>query len=107
MKRQKKALVKSHKPNMMNMNVTSAIIKQFKNQISTCINRANMNDSNINVTSVIKNFEINIDFPNNMPFYQQIHNSRTFDAHLVVQIYALFSANYFGLKCRIRQFFRF
>ena len=53
-KRQKKALVKSHKPNMMNMNVTSAIIKQFKNQISTCINRANMNDSNINVTSVIK-----------------------------------------------------
>ena len=49
-----------------------------------------MNDSNINVTSVIKNFEINIDFPNNMPFYQQIHNSRTFDAHLVVQIYALF-----------------
>ena len=89
-KRRKKALVKSHKPNMMNMNVTSAIIKQFKNQISTCINRANMNDSNINVTSVIKNFEINIDFPNNMPFYQQIHNSRTFDAHLVVQIYALF-----------------
>ena len=59
-KRRKKALVKSHKPNMMNMNVTSAIIKQFKNQISTCINRANMNDSNINVTSVIKNFEINI-----------------------------------------------
>ena len=49
-----------------------------------------MNDSNINVTSVIKNFEINIDFPNNMPFYQQIYNSRTFDAHLVVQIYALF-----------------
>ena len=90
MKRRKKALVKSHKPNMMNMNVTSAIIKQFKNQISTCINRANMNDSNINVTSVIKNFEINIDFPNNMPFYQQIHNSRTFYAHLVVQIYALF-----------------
>ena len=89
-KRQKKALVKSHKPNMMNMNVTSAIIKQFKNQISTCINRANMNDSNINVTSVIKNFEIKIHFPNNMPFYQQIHNSRTFDAHLVVQIYALF-----------------
>ena len=42
------------------MNVTSAIIKQFKNQISTCINRVNMNDSNINVTSVIKNFEINI-----------------------------------------------
>ena len=89
-KRRKKALVKSHKPNMMNMNVTSAIIKQFKNQISTCINRANMNDSNINVTSVIKNFEINKHFPNNMPFYQQIHNSRTFDAHLVVQIYALF-----------------
>ena len=59
-KRRKKALVKSHKPNMMNMNVTSAIIKQFKNQISTCINRVNMNDSNINVTSVIKNFEINI-----------------------------------------------
>ena len=59
-KRRKKALVKSHKPNMMNMNVTSAIIKQFKNQISTCINRANMNDSNINVTSVTKNFEINI-----------------------------------------------
>ena len=53
-KRRKKALVKSHKPNMMNMNVTSAIIKQFKNQISTCINRVNMNDSNINVTSVIK-----------------------------------------------------
>ena len=95
MKRRKKALVKSHKPNMMNMNVTSAIIKQFKNQISTCINRANMNDSNINVTSVIKNFEINIHFPNNMPFYQQIHNLRTF------------SANYFGLKCRIRHFFRF
>ena len=62
-KRQKKALVKSHKPNMMNMNVTSAIIKQFKNQISTCINRANMNDSNINVTSVIKKLQNKYRFP--------------------------------------------
>ena len=36
------------------INVTSVIIKKFKNKISTCINRVNMNESNINVTSVIR-----------------------------------------------------
>ena len=66
-----------------------------------------MNYSNINVTSVIKNFEINIDFPNNMPLYQQIHNSRTFDAHLVVQIYALFPPIILDWNAESANFFRF
>ena len=42
------------------MNVTSVIIKQFKNKISTRINRVNMNESNIILTSVIKNYKINV-----------------------------------------------
>ena len=42
------------------MNVTSVIIKQFKNKTSTRINRVNMNESNIILTSVIKNYKINV-----------------------------------------------
>ena len=34
------------------MNVTSVIMKQFKNKISTHINRVNMNESNMNVIIV-------------------------------------------------------
>ena len=48
-------LVKAHKPNIvcLNINVNSVRIKQFKHQISPHINQINMNESNINVTSVI------------------------------------------------------
>ena len=48
-------LVKAHKPNIvcLNINVNSVRIKQFKHQISPHINQVNMNESNINVTSVI------------------------------------------------------
>ena len=48
-------LVKAHKPNIvcLNINVNSVRIKQFKHQISPHINQVKMNESNINVTSVI------------------------------------------------------
>ena len=48
-------LVKAHKPNIvcLNINVNSVRIKQFKHQISPHINQINMNESNINVTSVV------------------------------------------------------
>ena len=75
-KRLNKAFVKAHKPNMMwsNMNVTSVIIKQFKNKISTRINRVNMNESNIILTSVIKNNKRNVQtmVPNRLKLYLNV-----------------------------------
>ena len=75
-RRLNKAFVKAHKPNMMwsNMNVTSVIIKQFKNEIPTHINRVNMNESNIILTSVIKNYKINVQtmVPNRLKLYLNV-----------------------------------
>ena len=69
MKGLQNTLVKAHKPNMvqLNINVNSVRIKQFKHKIPTHINQVNMNESNINVTSVIifkaLNYSYNQRFP--------------------------------------------
>ena len=56
------------------MNVTSVIIKQFKNKVSTRINRVNMNESNIILCSAIKNNNINVQtmVPNRLKLYLNV-----------------------------------
>ena len=57
-----------------NVNVTCVIIKQFNNKISTHINRVNMNESNIILTSVIKNNKGNVQtmVPNRLKLYLNV-----------------------------------